>query len=464
MNRLRVVKLSSRTLVGVILIMAMLGCTSTTEKLASAVPPTEEPGVSATPLPTQEAQPSATATPTRLPPTPTAEPEPVGITAQGFGQDDRSLAYAFIVENPNMGLSIERSQYQVGAYDAEGVVVDTDSGYVELLLPGQTLGVVGTMYLDEGVTVARVEPQLNEGDAVASEGIPTFTVDSVSYHAGEYSSAATGIVKSPYNADISSVKVFAVAYNATGDIVGGGFTYLSFILANGTTGVEVAVTTSKDEEVASVDLYLTLSGLSLLTSQGAMPAGTANLVLSKSGFGQQRRQVAFGLLVENPNQGFSVEDTQYHVTIYAEDGTVLGTEGGYINVILPNQTLGVAGSVYLFEGMTASRVDVQLKAGTFKESDVLPVFTAENVVYHAGEYSSKVTGQVVSPYASDITDVRVCAIAYDEAGRIVGGGLTYLDFVPASGRAAVEVFVTAAGEPATVELYPAMSALSEIKP
>jgi hypothetical protein len=75
-----------------------------------------------------------------------------------------------------------------------------------------------------------------------------------------------------------------------------------------------------------------------------------------------------------------------------------------------------------------------------------------------------VTGQIVSPYGSEITNLRVAAIAYDAAGEIIGGGYTFLDFVPANGKAAVEVSVTTAEEPTTVELYAAVSDLSEIEP
>ncbi len=48
------------------------------------------------------------------------------------------------------------------------------------------------------------------------------------------------------------------------------------------------------------------------------------------------------------------------------------------------------------------------------------------------------------------------------ADQIIGGGFTFLDFVPAAGSAAVSVPVTTNGEPARVELYAALSALSQV--
>lgn len=445
--------------------LVSLACgSSTTEQLSDATQPTATTASSVaenTPVATQKAGPTATTKPTTPPASPTPKPEAIKIGAQGFGQDGRQASFAFIVENPNPGLAIENSQYQIAAYNAEGAVVETDSGYIQLLLPSQKLGIAGTLFLDEGVTVAKIEVQLSEGDAIVSDPIATFTIDSVLYTASQFSSNVTGIITSPYNRDITSLRVSAVVYNSAGEIIGGGLTYLNFILQNGTTGVRVPVTSAKD--VATVELYPAISGLSLLTSDNTLPSGATDLVLSKQGFGQDDNQAGFGMLIENPNEGFSIENTQYHLTAYAENGDVVAVEEGYVNVLLPKQTLGVGGSIFLEKGVTIARLDFQIKAGDFEKSDVLPFFTAENATYQAGQFSSKVTGQIISPYTKAITNVRVSAIAYNEAGDIIGGGYTFLDFVPANGKAAIEVSVSTSDKPATVELYATVSSISDYK-
>jgi len=48
------------------------------------------------------------------------------------------------------------------------------------------------------------------------------------------------------------------------------------------------------------------------------------------------------------------------------------------------------------------------------------------------------------------------------ANQIIGGGFTFLDFVPAAGSVAASVPMTTNGEPARVELYAALSALSQV--
>ena len=463
MNKSKSARIFIPVLALAVVMLASLACGDTTTgelQEAAEQPTATTPATEPTSVATSEAEPAPT-----LPPEPTATPIPqleaVRVVAQGFGQDDQDLGFAFLVENPNAGFAIENSQYQVAIYDEAGTVIETDSGYIELILPNQTLGVASTMWLDEGVTASKIEVQLLEGNTVATEPIPTFEVESNAYYAGEYSTDATGIISSPYNRDLTDIRVSAVVYNEAGEIVGGGFTYLNFILANGSTGVEVSVSSSGD--VTTVELYPAISGLTFLGEEEDLPEGASDIAIVKQGFGQDDQEAGFGMLIENPNGGFAVENSQYHVTAFAEDGHVLVTDEGYVEVLLPNQTLGVGGDLWLGEGMEIAHVEIQVKAGSFVESEQIPYFTAENITYQADEYFPQVTGQIISPYTKDITDLRVSAIAYDEAGEIIGGGFTYLDFVPANGKAAVEVSITSTGIPATTELYAVVSGLSDFE-
>lgn len=102
-------------------------------------------------------------------------------------------------------------------------------------------------------------------------------------------------------------------------------------------------------------------------------------------------------------------------------------------------------------------------AGRYEAADLLPGFTGENAAYRADRFFATVTGEIVSPYGRDITNLRISAIAYDAEGNVIGGGYSFLDFVPAEGRAAAEVTVTTSSDPASVELYGVLSALSDIK-
>lgn len=471
--------------VALILILTTWACgSSTTEKLEEAVAPTSaseveevadgvQPDVQETepestkpqstdiPEPT-DAPPTPTPEPTEPPPTPTPEPEPIVVIAQGFGQDGRSVGYSFIVENPNAGLAFEDSQYQIAAFDESGAIVDTDSGFITLLLPEQTLGVGNSLFVDEGVVVSSIEIQLNAGDPQVTDPIPNFTVDRPTYHASDFFSDVTGIIQSPYNRDFSDLRVSAVVYNEADEIIGGGFTFVNFVLANNSTGVNVSVTSAG--EVARAELYPVLSGLSLLGSENEIPKDATNISLINQGYGQDDRSGGYGLIIENPNSAYSIENSQYRITFFAEDDTVIETEEGYIDLVLPEQTLGIGGEVFLSEGQTINRMEAQLQVGDYIEAtEELPQFSSENITFSQGSYSSQVTGFIVNPYTQDVTNLRVSTIAYNESGEIIGGGFTFLDFAAANSKSAVEVSITTSGVPTTVELYAVPTSLTEFE-
>lgn len=453
--------LSARTwtLAGVLTlaVAAALACgTSTTEKLqqAAQTPTAARPAtVAATPTQPAPETPRPTATPL-------SRPEPLRILAQGFVQDGSTLGLAFIVENPNPRFAFEHTQYQAAAYDANGTVLGTASGYLTLILPGQRLGFADTTWLEEGARAARVEVQLLAGDPVLSDPIPDFTVEHATFINGEFSDTATGLVHSPYAVDLRDVRVSAVLYDAEDQIVGAGYTYVNFVPANQSMGVAVSVVAPRN--VARVELYPAVSGLTLLLDVPLLPQGAQPIRLLRQGFGQDETQIGFGMLVENPNAGFAVEDSLYHVAAFAADGSVLATDEGYLEVLVPQQTVGVGGTFYLPRAVEVARVEAHVLSGEFVETSSLPAFSAEQATYRAHAYFPQVTGVILNPYERDITNLRVSALLYDAAGEIVGGGFTYLDFVPARGQAAVELYVVGR-RPAAVELYALPSSLSEFR-
>jgi hypothetical protein len=396
-----------------------------------------------------------------LEPQPVLKAEPLILGKIGFGQNNREVGFAFLLQNPNLDLAIMYIPYQVAIYDANDQVVETYERYIDFVLPGQKLGIGATITLNEGVTAAKITVQLSEGQPVLTELSDPFTVENLSYVPTEYNSTARGVVINPYSRDMTTLTVSAVLYDETDQIIGGGNTYLSFLLANSSTGVIVPVESSKN--ASRVEIYPTIPSNYDLEYSDPIPDGASNLAVTKQWFGQNNTSLGIGTIVENPNSGYALESSMYQSTSYSSDGFVLCVSSGYINVLLPAQTLGVADSQYLDEGVIVSRVDVQIKTGSFSELNVIPMFTSENVNFIPDEYSPQVTGEIISPYNKEVSNVRVDAIAYNEAGEIIGSGYTYLNFVPANSKAAVSVYVTVAGTPARVELFASPSALSDLE-
>jgi hypothetical protein len=420
---------------------------------AEAPPPTEAP--------TQERasgnQPTKALVPTEKP-----VAEPLRVDTQGFGQEQQQVGYAFLVENPNPDVAIEMARYHVSAYDAGGAVVDTDSSYLGLILPGQKAGVAGILYLDEGISVTQIEVQVSGGDEQLTDMTMPFSAEQVTYHQGDYYSTALGLIVNPYNETKQDLQVAAVVYDRDGKIIGGGATYCNFVLAQGKTGVKVYVTSAGD--VDHVEYYPSLSSLSYGFGWKDAPADAQELSVTKQGFGQEDTQVGYGALIQNPNGSYAVENSQYHINVFDANGMLLSTDEGYINTLLPSETLGVGGSTYLDQGQQAGRIDFQIASGSFTSSDPLAPFTADNINYQGDSYYPKVTGEINNPYPKDVSTVVVTAILYDDGGEIIGAGYTYLDFIPANDKAAVEVGVTASGTPAAIELYASLTSLSDYGP
>jgi hypothetical protein len=408
--------------------------------------------------PTQEEP--AQEEPTQEAPAEEINVELLAVIKSGFGQDGQEIGYSFIVENPNLNFAIENSEYQIAAYDSNNTVVETDSGYIEIVLPEQALGIAGSLYADEGVKVSKIEVQLKQGDPEQTDSLPLFIVDATTYFPDEYFSSVTGRITNPFDRDLKDLRVSAILFDEAGEIIGGGYTYLNFILANSSTGVDVSVVS--DGEVNSIEIYPVLSGLTFFGFDPEIPSDASSIELLKYGVGQEEFSTGYGFLVSNTNSNYSIETSQYHVTSYSIDGNVIDTDEGYINVLLPNQTIGWGGDLYSGDA-TVSHIEVQILPGKYNEANEIPIFSTENVSYQSGSYSSKATGIILSPYNTDITDLRVSALAYNENGEIVGGGYTYLDFIPANGQAAVEVNIATGEMPTDVEIFATVSSLSEFE-
>jgi hypothetical protein len=229
-----------------------------------------EPGAEVTavlPTPTPSIQPTATATlapelpsptpeptpePTLPPPTPTPEPLPTRVPTpvpaqlrlidQGFGQDETQMSYAFIVTNPNPELLAQAVRYQVAAYDANGVVLATDTDTIAQIGPGQNAGVAEVLTLAPNLVVARIEVLLRPGQFVRSPPLQTLTVTNGAFVVGDPPNA-TGLIQNSFDRDLIDVTVIGIVYDDAG-IIGGGSNVVPFIPAQGQAPVSVPVATN----------------------------------------------------------------------------------------------------------------------------------------------------------------------------------------------------------------------------
>ena len=73
-----------------------------------------------------------------------------------FIQDGTSLVSVFMLQNTDSQITLKDVEVIVDAYNASGAKVETVTEYLSYIFPGQILGIVSDIWLDEGVTVESV--------------------------------------------------------------------------------------------------------------------------------------------------------------------------------------------------------------------------------------------------------------------------------------------------------------------
>jgi hypothetical protein len=448
---------------------ATTAASPTTEPTRPASPTARPATPTSTPRPTVTApvRPIATKepTPTVTTSSESAEAVTLELVEHGFSevQSYDEVAYGFIVQNPDSVNAVINSEYHVTVYQGS-TELESDSGYLDYVLPGQRVGVGGSVFIAAGSDAESIVVELTAGETSEAKIDPGFSVSGITYYPESLFPSATGVVSTTYEKPLQDFEVFAVGYDASGQIIGGGYTFVSFITAGGTTGVEVNV--SSADEPASVELYpvvtsLTIYGISDTTSPDADPLG-----IVAEGFGPSayENELGWGFIVENPNENLAAETTAYQVTAYSADGIVLGVYSSYISLLLPGERLGFGGSFYLPAGTTASRLEFDVLGRYFSETALRADFlTTSNVTFVADEFSPRVTGTIQNGLDRELADVEVYAIAYNASGQIIGGGFTFVDQIAAEGQADADVTIAVDEEPAAVELYATVGSLSDIE-
>lgn len=448
-------KFSSILVISVLLLALGLSGCSPTREISEAIQPTSaesvaQPEQNISPLAATETEPAIEE--------PLAEAQELVSTGeQGFIQDGSLGVFLFAVNNPNSGYAIESSEYQITIYDASGTVLSTSSGYISLVLPEEKLFIAEDFYLEEGQTADRIEVQINSGSAKELElAEAPFSVDQVEFVPDEWFPQVTGMVNNHLNRDVSEMRITAVAYDANGNIIGGGSTYLNFLPPNGKSAVDISVTV--DQTPAKVEIYPTVSGLSVFTEVESSEGG---LILIDYGIVQSEYTSGVAFLIQNTNATSALESSEYRVEAYDEAGTVLDTEEGYINLVYPGEKQAVFTDLYIPTGAMIAKVEVQLKQGDSTSTEFAQnPLTAEKISLQAGDFDENVTAIISNAAERAFEDLEVVAVGYDETGKIVGGGYTYLDFVHAEDSSGVQISYNGDQEPSSIEVYPSISSMS----
>lgn len=182
-----------------------------------------------------------------------------------FGKSEYTgprVSYALVVSNKGTAIGTS-AKVQVTFEDGAGGVVDSQEDYLAAVLPGSSVALAGE--LPDTAGVKKMTVQVLPGSSEALKSKPAnFTVSKIKTKTQEYTGVkTTASVASPFTEDLEEVQAVAVYRNAKGKIIGGDFTYISFIPAGGKAAVSIE-SFAHEKVPAKTEVYVGLSSLSLL--------------------------------------------------------------------------------------------------------------------------------------------------------------------------------------------------------
>lgn len=180
----------------------------------------------------------------------------------GFGTGAIGTTGVVVFRNDSTKDGAGRITVQFTAYDRAGKVLGTGESSLALIRSGQTMAAATDIQVASGSTVDHVIAQVAAGEW-DSDPHPTavITARNVSFVPDAYYPKVNGELVSHYTSDLKDVIATGVCYDNAGNIIGGGYTYVSLLPGNGTTGASIQGNVTGSP--ASCEIYSTLSNLSV---------------------------------------------------------------------------------------------------------------------------------------------------------------------------------------------------------
>lgn len=406
-------------------------------------------------------------------PDPSATPKPLIIVDQWFGVNpgSGSLNFIFIVTNPNPDWGISSAPFTVNIYDKTGkILIQPFNEELGPLFPGQTVAICNSnsYSLPENSEVGKVEVQI--GKLVANQpGAQSFplSADQVKLVTYADTMSVTGIIKNTLQSDIAWIDAVALAFDASGKLIGGGtFARISFVPGNGQVAVAQRLTT--DEKPARVELIPRLSS----TSEIELPSDEIKDI-HIAGIGVRLGKASMAdctAIFENKSQNKVYLALEYSFALYAEDGSVITAFDGDIDTIFPNDQIAVSFSMELPADARVARADVQFNypENYYYQVDpnnkalklrANPLTASPEVTITVDDYYYTFNGTVSNSLDQEVKGVEVVGVAYDDQGKIIGSGSAYVAVLPAQSSVKVKIVLKKTpAKPARVILFPSLPA------
>ena len=420
---------------------------------------TSSPDPTATPRPVAEIEEVVVEVPT---PTPTPEPieeeeeqpddllTPAVGVVEGLGilekslwtQDGPFVFVAFLFENSSTEDLYEEVDFTISLFDENGDLIDEDYHFMPWIFPNQTVGIVSNFWLPmDIIRVDRVEVDwIYSGITSPGELADPFTTDSIVFWSDDGYPLITGKIVNNESTTFTDIRVNLICYDSSGEIIGGGYTFVDFIHLNDFMGFTSYVDTFG--EIAYVEAFPVLTfGTQLIDKTDFI----SEISILESGFFEDDFGLILGGFVVRNETDSVLSNTIFYVTFYDESELITATAVDFIDILLPGDTLGISPWVTTPpQGVVSSRFDILVLPG-LPEDDfelVSNPFVVNNAMVMA-EDDNYVLVNFSNNYSKLVSEVDVYVLVYNASGDIIGGGQDWTrDPIPAGETGQIEVWVT----------------------
>lgn len=383
-----------------------------------------------------------------LPINPTPTPDlvnanPVRITELEYLQEDTQVLVMAKLFNTLDDAILRDVQLEVLALDANGSRLAQQRTSFRYLFPNETTSLVQEFEINSGLVITGVEVRVVDGliDRTLKYQQPLTIQNTSAFRVGNNYNV-TGWLSNADAFTYTQVLLNAVAYNASGQIVGGGQSLFDFVPEEDQVGFSLLVNSRVGEEVDHVDVSPWITSYSASLEGGnwwnAVSSEDWNFAVD------QYNQITGGAVLKNETERV-LSETFIILTVSDENNSVCFANNSYYDVIWPNETVVYAVTpTGLPDACLGKKVDLVVVPGEFGISpvDFNPLLASQA----AFTDQDTVSVSVVNNLNTSISHARVYVILRDSAGRIVGGGYQTTQLIRSGSSTSVTVPVAYLGD------------------
>lgn len=178
------------------------------------------------------------------------------ISFDQLSEQDR-VSYGFMVENTSDQVAVGLSA-SIAFKDAQGTVIGTDEELVNVILPGASFG-IGDAGIEVDGEPVDMEVTLSEPTSWESpDDFGEITTSGVNTTIDDWGAPTTSFTaESTYDRQLDSPYAYVIYRNSAGEIVGGAWSTMQFLQANGsTTGEVMALYTIDNIDDSQTEVYI----------------------------------------------------------------------------------------------------------------------------------------------------------------------------------------------------------------